>query len=282
MFQKNTLQGCIYVGDDGDPSKAPAPLRHRKGHQCILPTAVSMQEAELARLLQTHAYWTTSQREYLDRVKSKIVGRQTSLPSMSAFGNNFYDKRAIGAWDAYRRCSMLEPLVADVLQKGVSGDFLEAGVFRGGTALLEAMIIADSGQARPLHLFDSFEGMPETTDGLDRFQKGDFNSTSAGKVAEILTPYPFVTMHVGFIPQTFRQFDPGPIAWAHVDVDIYQAVKDSIEFIYPRLVQGGFMVFDDYGFPSCPGARRAVDEAFFDRPEVPICLPTGQALVVKL
>jgi hypothetical protein len=105
-----------------------------------------MQEAELARLLQTHAYWTTSQREYLDRVKSKIVGRQTSLPSMSAFGNNFYDKRAIGAWDAYRRCSMLEPLVADVLQKGVSGDFLEAGVFRGGTSVFMAAMLLAAGQ----------------------------------------------------------------------------------------------------------------------------------------
>lgn len=175
-------------------------------------------------------------------------------------------------------------ILAQTLRQAMhlEGIAMECGVFRGGTALLEAMIIADSGHARPLHLFDSFEGMPETTDGLDRFQKGDFNSTSAGKVAELLAPYPFATMHVGFIPQTFQQFDPGPIAWAHVDVDIYQAVTDSIEFIYPRLVQGGFLVFDDYGFPSCPGARRAVDEAFFDRPEVPICLPTGQALVVKL
>ena len=48
------------------------------------------------------------------------------------------------------------------------------------------------------------------------------------------------------------------------------------------MIPGGMIVFDDYGFPSCPGARRAVDEAFANRPEVPICLPTGQALVVKL
>lgn len=164
----------------------------------------------------------------------------------------------------------------------LQGIAMECGVFRGGTALLEAMIIAECAQVRPLHLFDSFEGMPETTTGLDRFQKGDFSSTSAGKVAGLMASYPFATMHVGFIPQTFQRFDPGPVAWAHVDVDIYQAVKDSIEFIYPRLVQGGFLVFDDYGFPSCPGARRAVDEAFADRPEVPICLPTGQALVIKL
>jgi len=65
-------------------------------------------------------------------------------------------------------------------------------------------------------------------------------------------------------------------------VDIYQAVKDCIDWIYPRLVAGGFMIFDDYGFPSCPGERRAVDEVFAKLPEAPICLPTGQCLVVKL
>jgi len=47
-------------------------------------------------------------------------------------------------------------------------------------------------------------------------------------------------------------------------------------------VTGGCMIFDDYGFPSCPGARRAVDEAFADKPEIPLCLPTGQCMVVKL
>lgn len=178
------------------------------------------------------------------------------------------------------RCYILTQTLRQAMT--LQGIAMECGVFRGGTALLHAMTIAESGKLRPLHLFDSFEGMPQTTTGVDRFQKGDFSSTSAEKVAALMAPYPFTTIHVGFIPQSFQGFDPGPIAWAHVDVDIYQAVKDSIEFIYPRLVRGGFLVFDDYGFPSCPGARRAVDEAFADRPEVPICLPTGQALVVKL
>jgi O-methyltransferase len=41
------------------------------------------------------------------------------------------------------------------------------------------------------------------------------------------------------------------------------------------------MVFDDYGLPSCPGARRAVDEFFARQPEVPLILATGQAVVFK-
>jgi O-methyltransferase len=58
-------------------------------------------------------------------------------------------------------------------------------------------------------------------------------------------------------------------------------VLDCCHFIYPRLLAGGFMVFDDYGFPSCFGARQAVDEFFAGRPEVPLVLPTGQAVVFK-
>jgi len=83
------------------------------------------------------------------------------------------------------------------------------------------------------------------------------------------------------MPATFAEREKARIAFAHVDVDIYRSVLDCCEFIYPRLVQGGFMLFDDYGFASCPGARRAVDEFFLDAPETPIVLGTGQAFVIK-
>ena len=101
-------------------------------------------------------------------------------------------------------------------------------------------------------------------------------------MAALLKDFPFVQIHAGLIPATFTGLDLNQVCWAHVDVDIYQSVHDCIEFISPKLTPGGFMLFDDYGFPSCPGARRAVDEAFASRPEVPICLPTGQCLIVKL
>jgi O-methyltransferase len=67
----------------------------------------------------------------------------------------------------------------------------------------------------------------------------------------------------------------------HIDADIYQSVKDSCTFFYPRLESGGIMVFDDYGFPSCPGARKAVDEFFSDKEEFPFYLPSGQCFIVR-
>jgi O-methyltransferase len=48
------------------------------------------------------------------------------------------------------------------------------------------------------------------------------------------------------------------------------------------MVTGGIMIFDDYGFLSCPGAKLAVDEYFADKPVYPCRLPTGQCFVIKL
>jgi len=163
----------------------------------------------------------------------------------------------------------------------LDGAVMECGVFRGGTALLEAETMQEWGGGRHLYLFDSFAGMPTTTDGVDRFEKGDFSTTSKENVEAILAPYPFVEIHAGYIPDSFEGVDIEHVAWAHVDVDIYQSVRDCIDFIYPRLVRGGYLIFDDYGFPSCASARRAVDEAFAGRLEVPLCLPTGQCMVIK-
>jgi O-methyltransferase len=178
------------------------------------------------------------------------------------------------------RCYLLWKTVQQA--QNLPGDFVECGVFRGGTALLEAQTLNDRDGSRSLHLFDSFAGMPTTSAGIERYNRGDFRTTSAQNVGQLLSPYPFVKMHVGYIPDTFRDLQLDRVAWAHIDVDIYQSVCDCIEFFYPRLVPGGMMIFDDYGFPSCSAARRAVDEAFKGRPEVPVCLPTGQCLVIKL
>lgn len=163
----------------------------------------------------------------------------------------------------------------------VPGDFYEAGVFRGGTAKLLTRVLEDDRTGRTLRLFDTFAGMPETDAARDLHRAGVFAETSLEGVRAFVGEKG-VSYHPGFIPATFAGREGDRIALAHVDVDIHQSVADCCAFIYPRLSPGGVMVFDDYGFPSCPGARLAVDEFFAALPEVPLVLPTGQAVVVKL
>ena len=174
------------------------------------------------------------------------------------------------------RCFVLESLVTQALR--LDGEIWECGVYKGGTAMLLAKRVA--GTARILRLFDTFEGMPETDSARDLHKAGDFSDTSLDAVRSRVQG-DFVQFHKGIIPTTFPGLESARIAFAHVDVDIYGAVLACCEFIFPRLYVGGFMVFDDYGFPSCPGARAAVDEFFRKHSAVPLALPTGQALVFK-
>lgn len=163
------------------------------------------------------------------------------------------------------------------------GDFLEAGVYRGGTARLVRSLfdVMPHGPPRRLHLFDTFAGMPETDPGRDFHRKDDFADTSVEAVSSFVGKEEWIRYHAGFIPDTFRGEESMRIAFAHVDVDIHRSITDSCAFIYPRLLQGGIMLFDDYGVASCPGARAAVDEFFADKPEVPLVLHTGQAVVFR-
>lgn len=159
------------------------------------------------------------------------------------------------------------------------GQLAEIGVYRGGTARLIATTRRP--RERRLHLFDTFAGMPETDPTKDVHTKGNFSDTSLAGVQRLLAGVSDVVFHPGLFPDTAAGLENERFAFVHVDVDIYSSVRDCCRFFYPRLVTGGVMVFDDYGFRSCPGAKDAVDEFFAATPEKACGLSTGQALVVK-
>ena len=161
----------------------------------------------------------------------------------------------------------------------IEGDFVECGVYKGGTAKLALEIINES---KKIFLFDTFSGMPEVNKAIDLHRKGDFSDSSLQIVKDYLCDGRAV-FKPGLIPESFSEpeVESLKIAFAHVDVDIYQSVLDSFRFIYPRLSVGGVIVCDDYGFPTCPGAKMAVDEFCKSIGILPLVLPTGQAIVIK-
>lgn len=169
----------------------------------------------------------------------------------------------------------------------LDGDVVECGVWRGGSArLLREEILRDAADKK-LYLFDSFEGMAAVDSEQDRHSVGDFQDTSLDHVqafvagAEGDDPKGVAVFRKGWIPDTFKGLSKIKICFAHIDLDLYQSILDSLNFVYPRLAGRGVIVFDDYGFASCPGARQAVDEFFRDKPEKPFVLNTGQAFVIK-
>lgn len=176
------------------------------------------------------------------------------------------------------RCYMLYQCAKQVAH--VPGDVAEVGVYRGGTARLICKTIESTGKA--IHLFDTFEGMPAVRVDKDIHREGDFNDTSIERVRSYLSDCRNVHLHQGIFPKTSAPVAQQSFALVHIDVDIYQSVVDCCGFFYPRMSNGGIMIFDDYGFVSCPGVKQAVDAFLEDKPETPLYLPTGQCMVVRI
>jgi O-methyltransferase len=189
-----------------------------------------------------------------------------------------YNRTVLRTLVSIERCHILYQLALQAA--GQPGDVAEIGVYRGGKAYLLAKTIA-TGKNR-LHLFDTFEGMPPTDRQKDPFHhEGNFSDTSLESVKEFLSDCDNVAYYPGFFPETATPVASTRFSLVHVDADIYKSVHDCCSFFYDRLLPGGFMVFDDYGFLRTPGSKEAVDDFFLEKPEYPCYLPTGQCLVVK-
>lgn len=176
------------------------------------------------------------------------------------------------------RFYILQQSVFNVLN--VPGEVWECGVYRGGTALFLADLLEWRGSGKILRLFDTFTGLPPVDPSKDWHVTGEFSDCSLPEVRKLIGREDRVRIHPGLIPETFQGLEM-PVALAHIDVDLYSSVMAALAHIYPRMSIGGVIVLDDYGFATCPGAKEAVDQFFADKPEAPICLPTGQALVTR-
>ncbi len=174
---------------------------------------------------------------------------------------------------------MLHTLASQALT--LPGNFMECGVYRGGMASMFAQMIADSGTGKKLYLFDTFAGMPQTHAVKDFHVAGEFADTSAESVAAFVGHPDVAILRKGFVPDTFKGVEDQVFAFGHIDLDIYQSIQDATRFLWPRLSRGGFIIYDDYGFRSCPGAREAVDEFFAGTGAKPLAMVTGQAVVFK-
>jgi O-methyltransferase len=164
-----------------------------------------------------------------------------------------------------------------------AGEVAEFGVWRGGTALLLHQRLLSRAPDRTLHLFDSFAGLPAPNPGCDNHhRKGDFADTSEVEVRRMFSDSAGVVIHAGLFEETVAAVASRLFCFAHIDADLYSSVRFASEFIFPRLSRGGVIVYDDYGFRTCAGAKTAVDEFFAGSTTRPIYLPTGQCIAIKI
>ena len=172
--------------------------------------------------------------------------------------------------------------VRHILDKDLPGDFIECGVWKGGTCMLMALALQNRGVSdRNIWLYDTFEGMTEpgpedriASSGQavsERWQEGWWavgmeevrqNLLSTGYSADKIRLIP------GDVCKTLKTGVPEQISLLRLDTDWYESTRAELEALYPRLVKRGVLIVDDYGHFS--GSRQAVDEYFKNRRDVPL------------
>ena len=180
-----------------------------------------------------------------------------------------WPKQTMGVDEAY----LIRSAVLGTMK--IPGDIAEVGVFRGGTA----KVICEAKGARQLHLFDTFEGLPEPGKIDSAFQKGQY-ACSLNDVREFLNGYDGVHFYKGYFPGTGEPVRNTHFSFVHLDVDLFESTAQALKFFYPRLAPGAVLISHDY--VDFPGVRKAFDEFFHDKPEPVIEMSGNQCLVVKL
>lgn len=168
----------------------------------------------------------------------------------------------------------------------VNGDTAECGAYRGASSwlMLHANKDARCSNQKMHHIFDSFEGLssPNKNDGT-HWKQGDL-AAETQIVEACLTPFLHgidYKMYKGWIPERFSEVGNILFSFVHIDVDLFQPTHDSISFFYPRLNKGAILLCDDYGFLTCPGATKAIDDYLFDKKEKMLSLPDGGGFFIK-
>lgn len=189
-----------------------------------------------------------------------------------------------------RRYALLQS-IQYILKHGLPGAWVECGVWKGGNAMLMMRELIRQGQERDIHLYDTFCGMPEPQeadedfcgtkaavrlkndhalrDTSDVWAHASLDSVSANLQS---TGYPSkrITLVEGRVEDTLPDRAPAQISLLRLDTDWYSSTLHELRCLYPRLVQGGILLIDDYGYWK--GARKAVDEYFSSLPRAPLLM----------
>ncbi len=139
----------------------------------------------------------------------------------------------------------------------------ELGVYRGGGSYFICGLSEKLGLNISHYCFDTFEGhsAEDVIKSLEPKQEpGSFHKTSYEVVNEYLQEFPSVSIYKGRFQETCNNLDDMSFGFVHLDMDIYSPTIFALNYFEKKMVKGGVILLDDYGFLSCPGIEKAVSE----------------------
>ena len=236
-------------------------------------------------LLKNTAFFMQGQMDISPR--SRWYNREFTQETGGFFPQDGQGSREIydlEAWDCTRR-DMLILLLRTVIEHNIRGDMAELGVYKGNTARLIHHYLPE----KTLHLFDTFEGFTERSvvaekENTSFSTKGHkFSDTSLEGVKRYVSARnDNVHYYKGYFPDSIPSgFQDLAFSFVSLDADLFEPTLEGLKCFYPRMSPGGLIVVHDYN--AWIGARKAVDEFFSDKAEMPVPMPdkSGSALIIK-
>lgn len=168
------------------------------------------------------------------------------------------------------------------------GDFVECGVWRGFLATAIMSYIPWPNANKQFYLFDTWEGLDERylTEGersnqakLDHFKP--YYANQYESVKEYFSNYPNVHLVKGSVPETLGSVEIGAVSYLSLDMNCAPPELAAAEYFWDRLVPGGMILLDDYGFVSYEDQKRGFDQFAARHGIEVLALPTGQGLIIK-
>lgn len=173
--------------------------------------------------------------------------------------------RAAHSMIGRERMNQLQEAMETVVRENIEGDFIETGVWRGGSCIfMNGFLQANNITDRNVWVADSFEGLPAPN--LEQYPKdyGDYLHTfdylrvSLEQVQENFKKYDLLNDQVKFLKGWFKDTLPTApiekIAIARLDGDMYESTMDGLVNLYDKVSKGGYIIIDDYGLPPCAEA----------------------------
>ena len=186
--------------------------------------------------------------------------------------------------DIYR-CYELWELTETIHRRNPNASFIEIGVWRGGTASIIARKLSLLNAQTNLFLADTFTGVAKATD-MDKFYKGGEHADTSLEVVESLLKdqYEHIKILTGIFPDETGHLISGneKFGYCHIDVDVYKSAKDIVDWIWDKMIVGGIIIFDDYGFHTCDGITTYVNEQKQLTDRAIIHNLNGHAIMMKL
>lgn len=237
---------------------------------------------KFARIVGFNLVLTKRTKEITNYAQALPVATYAPWLSDSLFNETYKAIKNYTLVDIYR-CYELWRLVGEA--EKLNGALIEVGTWKGGSGALIAKKAKLSGIEDNVYLCDTFSGVVKACDKDSKYKGGEHADASKETVEDVVNQLKLdnINILVGVFPEETSKFIcEKTFRFCHIDVDVYQSAKDIVEWLWPKLVIGGMVVFDDYGFKKCDGITRFVNEERSKKDRLVIHNLNGHAILIKI